>query len=116
MCNQDESRGPSVWYRVIGTGALLTLSACDFSGELDSGFNLYAAGADGSCDNMSCIGLSFSTGTSCAFNQAGTSASFSSDTGSVYYIEVVSYSPEAGFDQSKASTNGFVRVRSAFGV
>jgi hypothetical protein len=115
QCNQELARGPSVWYRVMGTGGVLTLSACDFSRQLDSGYNLYYAGEAGTCDTMGCMGGEFSTGTTCAFDLAGTITAFRSDLGSVYYIEVISYSPEPGFDQSQAGTNGLVRVRSAFG-
>jgi hypothetical protein len=113
QCGPNPSRGPSVWYSVIGTGGVLTLSACDFSRQLDSGFNLYYAGVPGSCDNMSCMGGRFSSGTSCAFNQESTKVSFNSNAGVVYYIEVVSYSPQQGFDQTQAGTSGFVRIQNA---
>jgi hypothetical protein len=112
-CNQQPARGPSVWYRVTGTGDILNLSMCDFSRQLDSGFNLFYAGTVGTCGNLACMGGRYTQGTSCAFDQAGTKVSFQSDPGVVYYVEVVSYSSEQGFDQNQAGTNGFVRIASA---
>jgi hypothetical protein len=110
-CNQQERRGPSVWYRFVGIGGRLIVSECDFSSELGSGFNLYIT-AGGTCDTLKCIIPKSSTsGTTCDTNQDGASVSFRSAVGSVYYVEVTSFSFEQGFNQALADTTGFVAVR-----
>jgi hypothetical protein len=75
---------------------------------------LYYAGEAGACDTMACMGGVYSTGTSCALNQEGSIASFLAEFGAVYYIEMVSYSSEQGFDLNEAGTNGFVRIRAGY--
>jgi hypothetical protein len=99
---------------VTGTGDVLTLSACDFSRELDSGFNVYYAGEEGACDTLACMGEEYSTGMTCALNPESSAASFLAELDAVYYIEVVSFSSEQGFDQNEAGTNGFVRIRAGY--
>jgi hypothetical protein len=59
------------------------------------------------------MGGEYSTGTNCALNQEGSIVTINSIPDMLYFIEVVSYSSTAGFDQNEAGTNGFVRVRSS---
>jgi hypothetical protein len=110
QCNQQERRGPSVWYRFIGIGGRLVVSECDFSSQFGSGFNLYIT-SGGTCDTLKCIVPRTSTTGTCDTNQAGASVSFRSAVGSVYYVEVTSFSFEPGFNQAFADTTGFVAIR-----
>jgi len=112
QCFTEEAKGPSVWYRFVGTGEVLTLSGCDFSRNLDSGFNIFATDRTGSCDAMACLGGTPSaSSSSCAFDQASAVVSWRSVLNGVYYIEVYSFADVSGFDQNEAGTRGFVRIR-----
>jgi hypothetical protein len=109
QCNQMLERGPSVWFRFIGTGSRIFVSACDFSSQFASGFNLYFS-PGGTCETMTCIVPRTSSPGTCG-DQASASVSFRSSVGSVYYVEVASFSLQPGFDQNFAGTTGFVSIR-----
>jgi len=109
QCGEQEARGPSVWYGMVGTGNVLTVSGCDFDRTFDSGFSIHATSSG--CDQLVCLGSFISTSRTCAVNQAGATASFQSSPNTIYYVEVFSFSAEQGFDQNQATTRGFVRVK-----
>jgi hypothetical protein len=60
------------------------------------------------------MGGEYSSGTTCAFDPDSSAASFLAELGALYYIEVVSFSSEQGFDQNEAATNGLVRIRAGY--
>ena len=95
-CGVAQSR-PGVWYKVTGTGDLMTASLC--ATAWDSKISVYSGS---NCTSLTCIGGNDDNGPSCA----GSSASYTwtSVVGLTYYILVHGYSGESAFNLSLTCT------------
>ena len=90
------SATPEVWYSLVGTGELLTVSTCTES-ALDSNFDTQIVIYTGDCDGeLQCItGNDDDARDSCVRFNAG--ASFQSEAGVRYLIRVFGYSTAGNF-------------------
>ena len=90
-CGNTQTQ-PGVWYKIIGTGAVMTVSLC---GTIwDSKIDIFT----GTCTSLSCVGGNDDSGPACT----GTSSSYawSSVVGVTYWIKVHGYSSTSSFSIS----------------
>jgi hypothetical protein len=94
-CGTSQTTG-GVWYKIVGTGDLITASLCATS--WDSKMSVF----EGNCSSPICIGGIDDSGPACA----GTSASYQwlSNAGTTYWILVHGYSTTSTFNISITCT------------
>jgi hypothetical protein len=113
-CRDTNAAGPGVWYGFAGNGERVTVSACDNTVDLDSGFNIFVSNT-GFCDDLTCTLGSRTRGGTCSIDDIGASVTFRARADAVYFINVLSFPAEPDFDFNieDAGTTGQVRVFSA---
>ncbi len=81
---------PGVWYKYTGDGSDVTVSTC--SSTITSGDSRIAV-FSGSCGTLTCVGGNDDAGaTGCSTNSLASNVTFSTATGTDYYILVYAYS------------------------
>jgi len=90
-CGRITNSSPGVWFKVRGTGDMMTASLCWPTTQFDTKITVYSPGDDGDCNGiMDCVtanddargGL---TGI-CRSNRQASAASWLSEPGTIYYI------------------------------
>jgi hypothetical protein len=79
---------PGVWYKVVGTGTLLTASTCNTTTNYDTKLTIYS----GSCDNLVCV----AGNDDAAGCNLRSTVSWCGQAGVTYYILVHGYSTFTG--------------------
>ena len=88
FCRTSCSTSPSIWYKIIGTGGLITVDTCN-SASYDTKIHIYS----GSCGSPVCV-----TGNDNGIGCAGFTSftSFSSVLGTEYFIHVFGFLSASG--------------------
>ncbi len=86
-CYGVTNTAAGVWYKVIGTGALMTASTCDYA-NFDTKISVYCSG----CGGMTCVSASDDEA-SCGLRS---SATWCSSSGTVYHVLVHGYQQQQG--------------------
>jgi hypothetical protein len=89
ICSGQSQNSPAVWYKVLGTGASMTIDLCTAS-PFDSQIAVYSS-VNGTCPNattnpLTCVTANDDFGPACATLQA--SVSFQSQVGVWYWVKV----------------------------
>lgn len=101
-CGSYTQNTPGVWYKIVGTGQVITASLC--GGTNDSELAIFQS-ATGNCNTATCLASNDDNGPACTGLSA--SIAWSSVAGTTYFIKVFSYStatPNFNFNLSVSCT------------
>lgn len=87
FCGGYNQNTPGVWYKIVGTGQVITASLC--GGSNDSQLAIFES-ASGNCNTASCLGSNDDNGPACT--GLSSSIAWPSVLGTTYFIKVFSYS------------------------
>ncbi|WP_165822190.1 reprolysin-like metallopeptidase [Hymenobacter edaphi] len=91
-CTTTVDQG-GVFYRIVGTGGLITLTTCSATTNFDTKLFVFT----GSCGNYTCVtGNDDASGPSCSANSVASTVSFTSTAGTTYLVMVSGWDDEVG--------------------
>ncbi|GAB3827113.1 reprolysin-like metallopeptidase [Hymenobacter jeollabukensis] len=91
-CVETVDQG-GVFYRIVGTGGLITLTTCSATTNFDTKLFVFT----GTCGNYTCVtGNDDASGPSCSANSVASRVSFTSTAGTSYLVMVSGWDDEVG--------------------
>jgi hypothetical protein len=100
-CGGVSNTAPGLWYSVVGNGGLMSVSTCTPAASFDTRISVFS----GSCGSLDCVGANDD------FCSTGSQVTWSSASGTDYYILVHGFASQSGtFTISTSACPAFISV------
>jgi Secretion system C-terminal sorting domain len=96
-CGTSLNTAPSRWYRFIGTGQTVTITTCNAGSNYDTKLGIFT----GSCGALTCV--TGNDDSSCSFSSLRSTVTFTSVSGTTYFVYVTGFGSGAGNFQVTAT-------------